>query len=144
MYGLILTLSLFGSNTTEDWPPPVIVDIVEWNTVYQFTQEWWQNKPILTKGLEQTIGWKIDPDGILHADWWVVGHIKPINYKDGYYIFYINDAPYTVKVLARQIIQRNTFGDPEVENRDVYPGCCRAGLHPWKRIKEHPHTTHSW
>lgn len=130
-----VALLCVGSN------PPLIeptleVDCVELNQVWDVCYddgkapgERWSIK----KRLSQTIGWRWDPDQIYHVDWWTWDLHEPIDYRDGWWIFRFkprNTDP--VRVKARRVIRTDTFYDPEVEDRAVYPEAERAGLYPWK------------
>lgn len=134
MFSTLLVLVLCASNPLDDWPPPVVADIVEINTSYYVTWNEEKQKYYVQKGIEQTIGWKLDANGVMHVDWWVSGHYEPICYNRGYYVFLVKRNNVYHRVLARHIIRRATLGDPERIDADVYPMDKRAGLEPWLHL----------
>lgn len=137
MNGVIcVVLALASSNPFNEWPPPTVVDVVELNSAYwpywdEFLQRWvWANP------LDQTIGWKLDPDGIMHVDWWAMGHKAPVDYDSGYYVFWFSQNGISQRILARHVIRTFTNFDPERVDAAQYPVEWRAGLLPWLKLKQ--------
>ncbi|GIV53294.1 MAG: hypothetical protein KatS3mg038_3815 [Candidatus Kapaibacterium sp.] len=130
----IIAATLLAHNG-DVWPPPVVVDAIEHNTTYYWTYDEWRGQWRPMKSLDQTIAWKLDPDGVWHADWWVMGHQQPVTRANGYYVFRIEVSGSIITVHARHLFTTVTLGDPERADISRYPSEWRAGLKPWTVIE---------
>lgn len=134
--GLLLWLA--GAIPSEDgFPPDLEVECLELNTVWRVDFDPNRDpKCRVEKVLEQTIGWRWSPRGYMWADWWVWGHYLPVRQKDGCWIVWVQGpSQVLVRVRARHYKVTNTWYDPEVLDRDVFPEEARAGLQPWRIIR---------
>lgn len=138
IYGWVFLI--FGHSDAFLFGNDIEVTCMEKNTIYTIYYD--SGKPpaerwCAREQFRQMIGWKWDRGSYWHADFWVVGHVEPSDYRDGWYIFWLKSGygP-PVRVKARQFLETHTSFDPEVADRQVYPMELRGGLYPLKKVLE--------
>lgn len=133
---MILIFSLFGT-VDGKFKHVCYVDVVEYNTIYDviFNPNGPPNsKYRLIESTKQTIGWKYDPDGEFHVDWFVIGHFEPLMKKGDCWVIIININTEPVLVYAKSIRYSHTLEDVEIMDRERYKMDWRAGLYSLNKI----------
>ncbi|GIW60137.1 MAG: hypothetical protein KatS3mg087_1203 [Patescibacteria group bacterium] len=137
----LVAFLFFATVESDSIPADIVVDAVEYNYAYVVEPCWFFNlpqqaQPQLKLNLKQTIGWKLDPDGVWHVDWWSLEHSWPVNYENGYYVLYVKTSNRLIRVKTRHVFITHTLGDPEIADRQRFPICFRAGLDPLAKIRQ--------